>query len=69
MGFPVCGSGNGSVDAYIRHTGQIGDFGNDFLATQGTTVGRAGVLKMTGAEDVIRVGSNAITYINGTLSV
>lgn len=66
---PVCGSGNGSVAAYIRHTGQTSEFGNDFLATQGVMVGRAGVLRLSISEKVIRVGGNAITCVDGYLSL
>lgn len=31
---PVCGSGNGAVAAYIRHTNQVAAFGANFLASQ-----------------------------------
>jgi len=64
---PVCGSGNGSVAAYIRHTGQTADFGNTLLATQGAVVGRAGLLRLTISENAIQVGGNAITCIDGSL--
>ena len=63
---PVCG--NGAVAAYIRRTGQTGTFGTGFLAIQGAALGRAGVLRLTIADDVIRVGGNAVTVIDGTLS-
>lgn len=66
---PVCGSGNGSVAAYIRHTGQVDEFGSDFLATQGAAVGRAGKLRLSIADDAIRVGGNAITCVDGALSL
>lgn len=66
---PVCGSGNGCVAAYIRHTGQTAEFGSDFLATQGVVVGRAGMLRLSITDDAIRVGGNAMTCIDGTLSL
>jgi PhzF family phenazine biosynthesis protein len=66
---PVCGSGNGSVAAYIRHTGQTSAFGNDFLATQGAMVGRAGVLRLSISDTAIRVGGTAITCVDGELSL
>jgi PhzF family phenazine biosynthesis protein len=66
---PVCGSGNGSVGAYIRHTGQRAHFGRDFLAAEGQMVGRAGMLRLTVRDDVIRVGGNAITCIDGRIRV
>ncbi|MDB5934734.1 MAG: phenazine biosynthesis protein PhzF family [Massilia sp.] len=64
---PVCGSGNGCVAAYIRHTGQIAEFGSDLLATQGAVVGRAGVIRLAILEHAIRVGGNAITCVDGSL--
>lgn len=65
---PVCGSGAGAVAAYLRHTGQLGTFGRDLLATQGEMVGRAGVLRLSILEDVIRIGGNALTCVDGTLA-
>jgi PhzF family phenazine biosynthesis protein len=65
---PVCGSGTGCVAAYIRHTAQTADFGHDFIATQGAVVGRAGVLRLSISDDVIRVGGTAITCVDGSLS-
>ena len=64
---PVCGSGNGSVGAFIRHTGQSAHFGSDFLAAQGQMVGRAGLLRLTVRDDLIQVGGNAITCIDGRI--
>ena len=66
---PVCGSGNGSVGAFIRHTSQTARFGDDFLASQGAVVGRAGVLRLILNEPSIRVGGNAVSCIDGSLSV
>lgn len=66
---PVCGSGNGSVGAYIRETGQVEHFGEDFLATQGAVVGRAGVLRLTLHGNKVQVGGNAITCIDGVLAI
>ena len=66
---PVCGSGNGSIGAYLRQTDQIKHFGETFLATQGAAVGRAGVLRLTVNESKVRVGGNAVTCVNGVLSI
>ncbi|MET0962252.1 MAG: PhzF family phenazine biosynthesis protein [Noviherbaspirillum sp.] len=65
---PVCGSGNGCVAAFIRHTGQTGTFGTEFLAAQGAAVGRAGVLRLSIGDGRIRVGGNAVTCIDGQLA-
>lgn len=64
---PVCGSGTGAVGAYLRHTGQMAEFGRDLLVTQGEMVGRAGVLRLSMSDDAIRVGGNAITCVDGSL--
>lgn len=66
---PVCGSGNGSVGAYIRQTDQTEHFGEDFLSTQGIAVGRAGVLRLTLDGNKVQVGGNAITCVDGVLTV
>jgi PhzF family phenazine biosynthesis protein len=66
---PVCGSGNGSLAAYLRHTGQAAAFGREFLASQGARVGRAGILKLSIGDEVIRVGGNAITCIDGAITL
>lgn len=66
---PVCGSGAGCVGAFIRHTHQVDRFGADFLAAQGDVVGRAGRLRLIVNDQAIQVGGNAITCIDGSLSV
>jgi PhzF family phenazine biosynthesis protein len=65
---PVCGSGNGSIAAYLRHTGQADAFGRDFLSSQGAAVGRAGILRLQIAADAIRVGGTAVTCVDGHLT-
>lgn len=65
---PVCGSGNGAVAAYLRHTGQADAFGRDFLSSQGAAVGRAGILRLTIAADAIGVGGTAVTCVAGHLT-
>lgn len=66
---PVCGSGNGAVAAYIRHTNQIAAFGANLLATQGKVLGRAGFIKLLISESSILVAGNAITCIEGNLNL
>ena len=67
---PVCGSGNGSVAAFIRDADQVQTFGTRYVCTQGAAVGRAGRLTVffEGA-DVIRVGGSSVTCIDGTITV
>lgn len=64
---PVCGSGNGCVAAYIRHTGQVANIGYDYLASQGQVLGRDGMLRLRIEDERIRVGGTAVTCIEGTL--
>lgn len=64
---PVCGSGNGSLAAYLRHTGQAAAYGRECIASQGARVGRAGTLRLSLADDAIGVAGTAITCIDGTL--
>lgn len=65
---PVCGSGNGSVAAFIRDTGQIGKFGTRYAATQGAVVGRAGKLTVDfEGTSSIRVGGQSVTCIEGSI--
>ncbi|MNL20395.1 Trans-2,3-dihydro-3-hydroxyanthranilate isomerase [compost metagenome] len=67
---PVCGSGNGSVAAFIRDAGQIQTFGNRFLSAQGAAVGRAGNIAVTfDGEDVIRIGGQSVTCVDGSIVV
>lgn len=66
---PVCGSGNGSVGAFIRHSGQTSHFGSEFLASQGAVLGRAGLLRLAVSERRIQVGGIAVTCVDGQLSV
>ena len=66
---PVCGSGNGAVGAFIRHTGQTAHFGGEYLASEGAVLGRAGMLRVSVSDESIRVGGAAVTCIDGQLSV
>lgn len=66
---PVCGSGNGSVGAFIRHTKQTTRFGNEFLSSQGAAVGRAGAIRLAVNDQVVQVGGVAVTCIDGQISI
>ena len=66
---PVCGSGNGAVGAFVRYTGQTAHFGGGYLASQGTVLGRAGVLRVSINENSIQVGGQAVTCVDGELIV
>ena len=66
---PVCGSGTGSVGVFIRNSGQWKILGNEFLASQGSVVGRSGILSLKLSDERITVGGMAVTCIDGELSV
>lgn len=66
---PVCGSGSGSVGAFIRHTGQVGRFGGTFTASQGAAVKRDGQIRLVLGEESVEVGGYSVTCVNGVLRV
>jgi PhzF family phenazine biosynthesis protein len=66
---PVCGTGNLSVAAYLRHR-KDGRFGDRYVARQGMQMGRDGrVFMRIDAQDGIHLGGNAVTCVEGTLSL
>lgn len=66
---PVCGSGNGSVAAFLRHH-KVSIPGNrQILSSQGQVIGRDGKLQLTITDDKIWVGGNAVTCVSGQITV
>jgi len=65
---PVCGSGNGSVAAFMRHHGVRLPENGLILSSQGQVIGRAGKLQLHIDGDNIRVGGHAVTCIKGTFN-
>ena len=66
---PVCGTGNLSVAAYLRHTGQLERFGSHYLARQGMQLGRAGKVSVRVEGDAVRIGGPCVTCIDGHVSL
>jgi len=62
---PVCGSGNISVAAYLRHSGRAQ---SPYVARQGMQLGRDGRVFMRVTADAIELGGRAVTCVEGTLS-
>ncbi len=61
---PVCGSGNGSVAAYLAEQGQR----VDYVARQGAAVGRDGVIAVRYRDDrAIMIGGAAVSCIRGEI--
>lgn len=65
---PVCGSGNGSVAAFMRHHGVKLPENGLVLSSQGQVIGRAGKLQLRIDGGNIRVGGRAVTCIEGTFN-
>lgn len=63
---PVCGTGNISVAAYLRHR-KDPRFGNAYVARQGMNMGRDGRVHMRIGDDSIRLGGDAVTCVDGTI--
>ena len=61
---PVCGSGNISVAAYLRHFGRAS---SAYVARQGMQLGRDGRVFMRVSADGIELGGRAVTCVEGTL--
>ncbi|MBI6906812.1 PhzF family phenazine biosynthesis protein [Pseudomonas palleroniana] len=66
---PVCGSGNGAMAAFIRHTGQTQYFGENVQASQGLILGRAGIIHLNIQDEAIKVGGQAVTCIDGQITL
>ncbi len=64
---PVCGSGNISVAAYIKATGQTGRVGAGYVARQGMQLGRDGRISVRIEGEKIYLGGSAVTCVEGSL--
>jgi PhzF family phenazine biosynthesis protein len=63
---PVCGSGNISVAAYLR---QLKRAQPTYAARQGMQMGRDGCVSLRVSSDEIWLGGEAVTCVEGTISV
>ena len=64
---PVCGSGNISVAAFLRDTGQLDRYGSSYQSRQGMQLGRDGLVSIRVEKEEIFLGGNAVTCVEGTL--
>ncbi|GEM_PF-6411386 len=55
--------------AFIRHTGQAEAFGSQFRASQGQILGRAGFINLEVSDELIKVGGEAVTCIDGLINL
>ncbi|CAQ84314.1 MULTISPECIES: PhzF family phenazine biosynthesis protein [Photorhabdus] len=65
---PVCGSGNGSVAAFMRHHNVMAPEGVVVTSSQGVKLGREGLLSLVQHGGKIFVGGSAVTCIEGTIA-
>ena len=63
---PVCGSGNISVAAYLRH---LKKYRGSYVARQGMQMGRDGRVHMRVSEDAIELGGRAVTCVEGKVAI
>jgi PhzF family phenazine biosynthesis protein len=70
---PVCGSGNGSVAAFIARHKHAGEASGSYLAEQGIEIGRDGEVHASWARDGealrVRIGGEAAVVASGKLYV
>jgi PhzF family phenazine biosynthesis protein len=64
---PVCGTGNLSVAAFLKETGQAGRFGDAYVARQGMQMDRDGRVWVRMQKDGVLLGGHAVTCVDGTL--
>jgi len=64
---PVCGSGNASVAAFLKHYDLIKQYGTRYYARQGIQVGRDGQVAVSVDGEKIKIGGYAVTCVEGTL--
>jgi PhzF family phenazine biosynthesis protein len=65
---PVCGSGNISVAAYLRHT-KSPLLKSRYVARQGAQCGRDGRVHIRVEGEAIWLGGDAVTCVDGTISL
>ncbi len=68
---PVCGSGNAAVAAYLAAAGRLSEIGDAYVATQGTEIGRDGrvAVRVAGGGAEVEIGGNAVTVVDGTITL
>lgn len=65
---PVCGSGNGAVAAYRLEHGAL-SVGDSYVASQGTVIGRDGIVAVHYGSDGIHIGGRCVTVIQGQCAI
>ncbi len=68
---PVTGSGNATIARYLAETGMLKEIGDEYVASQGTEMGRDGRVhvRVSGNGRVIEIGGRSVTVIDGEISL
>jgi PhzF family phenazine biosynthesis protein len=66
---PVTGSANAALPAHLAHHGLLDRVGRDYLATQGSELGRDGRVRVQVIDERGRsaIGGQAVTVVEGEL--
>lgn len=67
--YPVCGSSNVSVAAFLIHAGMLRDYGSNYIARQGMQVGRDDQVSVRVVGESIEIGGYAVMCVDGSLRV
>ena len=67
----MTGSGNATIARYLAETGMLKDIGDEYVASQGTEMGRNGRVhvRVSGNGRVIEIGGRSVTVIEGQISL
>ena len=68
---PVTGSGNATIARYLAETGMLKKIGDEYVASQGTEMGRDGRVHVRVSDDgrAIEIGGSSVTVIEGQISL
>ena len=66
---PVTGSANAALPAYLVHHGLLEKTGREYIATQGTELGRDGhvFVRVLDAQGRAEIGGQAVTVVEGEI--
>ena len=66
---PVTGSANAALPAYLVHHGLLEKTGREYIATQGTELGRDGhvFVRVLDAQGRAEIGGHAVTVVDGEI--
>ena len=68
---PACGSCNAALGAYLAKTGLLSETGDEYVASQGRELGRAGRIFVRVHDEGrdVQIGGHSVTAIDGEISV